>query len=131
MLKANVTTVPIQECVKILLEYNRGSNQPSLRALNETQLCAINLEQRSDACQGRYLESIELEMFDIPIVWEILNSEKGDSGGPIFLNNALTGVSTIVGIVSYGISCGTELPSVYTRVASFANWIEQIVFNEP
>lgn len=102
-MKANVTTVPIQECVETLLEYNRGSNQPSLHALNETQLCAINLQQRSDACQG-------------------------DSGGPIFLNDAITGVSTIVGIVSYGVSCGTELPSVYTRIASYAGWIENIVW---
>lgn len=53
---------------------------------------------------------------------------QGDSGGPIFLNDNVSGVSTIVGIVSFGVSCGSELPGVYTRIASFMDWIENIVW---
>lgn len=66
-------------------------------------MCASNIVEGSDACQG-------------------------DSGGPLFSVNQDSGVSTIVGIVSFGISCGTELPGVYTRVASFVDWIEAIVW---
>lgn len=52
----------------------------------------------------------------------------GDSGGPIFLYDNPSGVSTVVGIVSFGVSCGTALPSVYTRVASYIEWIESNVW---
>lgn len=103
MLKANVSSVPLEQCNRTLLEYNQLSNLPSLRALTDTQMCAVNLIERSDACQG-------------------------DSGGPVFLNDFRSGVSTIVGIVSFGVSCGTELPGVYTRIASYMDWIERIVW---
>lgn len=103
MLKANVTTIPLDRCNQTLVEFNRLSNQPSLRALSDSQMCALNSIDRRDACQG-------------------------DSGGPLFLNEARTGLSTIVGIVSFGVSCGTDLPGIYTRVASFVDWIENIVW---
>lgn len=37
-------------------------------------------------------------------------------------------ISTIVGVVSFGVSCGTALPGVYTRVAFYVGWIESIVW---
>lgn len=87
-----------------MIDYNRLSNQPSLRnGLIPSQLCAINAVENRDACQG-------------------------DSGGPIFLNEAKTGLSTVIGIVSFGVSCGTDLPAVYTRIASYIDWIEGIVW---
>lgn len=84
LLKAHVYTVPLDQCNRTLVEFNELSNQPSLRGLNVSQMCAINLKTKSDACQG-------------------------DSGGPIFVRED-SGMSIIHGIVSFGISCGTELP---------------------
>lgn len=43
----------------------------------------------------------------------------GDSGGPLLVDNCQ------VGIVSWGIGCATDKYGVYTRVASFRNWIEK------
>ncbi|XP_031627886.1 serine protease persephone-like isoform X2 [Contarinia nasturtii] len=103
LLKANVTTIPLNQCNQTLVKYNRFGNQPALRALSSSQMCAINTIDNRDACQG-------------------------DSGGPIFLNDAKTGLSTIVGIVSFGVSCGTNLPAIYTRIASYTDWIEKIVW---
>lgn len=65
-------------------------------------MCAINPNDNRDACQG-------------------------DSGGPIFLYEQ-SGLSTVVGIVSFGVSCGSNLPGVYTRIASFMDWIEDTVW---
>lgn len=94
--------VPLTECNRTLTDYNRDRNEPSLRGLSESQICAMNPNDNSDACQG-------------------------DSGGPLFIAE-VNGVSTIVGIISFGISCGTQIPAVYTRVASYTNWIENIVW---
>lgn len=43
----------------------------------------------------------------------------GDSGGPLVsLNN------TLVGLVSWGVTCAVGYPDVYTRVYSFLDWIK-------
>lgn len=47
--------------------------------------------------------------------------------GPLFIRED-SGMSTVHGIVSFGVSCGTELPGIYTRIASYVDWIESIVW---
>lgn len=84
LLKASVFTISLNKCNATLVDFNQLSNQPSLRGLSESQMCALNRITKSDACQG-------------------------DSGGPIFIREQ-TGMSTIHGIVSFGVSCGTDLP---------------------
>lgn len=32
----------------------------------------------------------------------------------------------IVGIISYGVACGTAIPSVNTRVGAFVDWIQSV-----
>lgn len=103
LLKTNITAMPLEACNVTLTEYNREVNQPSLRSgISESQLCAYDPDARNDACQG-------------------------DSGGPLqtFLSPA---IGTVIGVVSFGISCGTPLPGIYTRVASYLDWIEPIVW---
>lgn len=46
-----------------------------------------------------------------------------DSGGPALWQNPSTGRLVSVGIISYGIACGTRNPSVNTRVGAFMDWI--------
>lgn len=48
---------------------------------------------------------------------------QSDSGGPLLYTDKTNGLSYIVGIVSYGIGCGTANPSVNTRITSYINWI--------
>lgn len=102
LLKAYVNTVPLEECNQTLIQ-NNLADLPSLRGLSRSQMCASNLAEGSDACQG-------------------------DSGGPIFQHHQHSGFSVLIGIVSFGVSCGTELPGVYTRIAFYADWIESIVW---
>lgn len=47
---------------------------------------------------------------------------QGDSGGPLVCNNVQ------VGIVSWGIGCGNELPGVYVNVTSYIDWIEEKLY---
>lgn len=101
LLKTNLTGVPLESCNASLLGYN--ANDRSLRnGVNLGQICAYDPDARQDSCEG-------------------------DSGGPLQIYSP-NGMSTIVGVTSFGISCGSALPSVYARVAFYLDWIESIVW---
>ncbi|XP_068980998.1 transmembrane protease serine 9-like [Bombus flavifrons] len=75
------------------------------------------------------------ELFDTQVCTGIAGKEvsacSGDSGGP--LAQKVNGKSVQVGIVSWGvIPCGSShMPSVYTRVASYVDWIHSHMKNAP
>ncbi len=71
--------------------------------VGEKQICAGNMDHGgSDSCQG-------------------------DSGGPMLARNK-QGVLELVGVVSYGNGCAQKnAPGVYTRVASYLDFIESAV----
>uniref|UniRef100_A0A182N2U7 Peptidase S1 domain-containing protein n=1 Tax=Anopheles dirus TaxID=7168 RepID=A0A182N2U7_9DIPT len=48
---------------------------------------------------------------------------QADSGGPLYYANPATGFLYNVGIVSFGIACATDNPSVNTRVTEYLDWI--------
>ncbi|KAH8308706.1 hypothetical protein KR059_000995 [Drosophila kikkawai] len=72
-----------------------------------TQLCAGSRSSSGDTCYG-------------------------DSGGPVFVQHPVyTCLKQVIGITSYGIVCGVQgLPSVYTKVHLYTDWIENIVWGE-
>lgn len=51
-----------------------------------------------------------------------------DSGGPLQLVSKDSSPATVIGVVSFGIVCGNALPSIYTRVAFYADWIAAYVW---
>ncbi|KAK0159122.1 hypothetical protein PV328_010045 [Microctonus aethiopoides] len=75
------------------------------RGLDDKVLCAIDadISRHADTCQG-------------------------DSGGP-FIMRMLT-EDIIIGITSFGQSCGGPTPGVYTSVNAFLDWIESHVWQE-
>jgi len=61
---------------------------------------------------------------------EVTDSCAGDSGGPLFWTMEKEGVniSTLVGIVSWGISCGQPVyPGVYARITPLFEWIQSFL----
>jgi len=49
---------------------------------------------------------------------------QGDSGGPFFGIYGKNKEPILMGIVSWGVSCGKdELPGVYTKVGNYTNWV--------
>ncbi|XP_031631948.1 serine protease persephone-like isoform X2 [Contarinia nasturtii] len=103
--KIAVNTKPLNECNRFYLNYNELANLASFRdGIDPGQYCVFDPEGKRDACQG-------------------------DSGGPLqYIPNNDPNTVTIVGIVSAGIACGADLPSLYTRVAFYIPWIESIIF---
>lgn len=53
------------------------------------------------------------------------DSCQGDSGGPLLIDAGADFVQ--VGIVSFGELCGVEKPGVYAEVASYREWINEIL----
>nr|XP_036224562.1 mite allergen Der p 3-like [Bactrocera oleae] len=61
------------------------------------------------------------------------DTSQGDSGGPIIMyrtgdDNYFYEMPYVVDITSFGNGCGSGVPGVYTRVASYIDWIEKIVY---
>uniref|UniRef100_U5EXE0 Putative trypsin-like serine protease n=1 Tax=Corethrella appendiculata TaxID=1370023 RepID=U5EXE0_9DIPT len=102
LMKVNLTIFDFQECNKTL-KVHESARRP-LQLSEKTQFCALGVlkgESFGDTCPG-------------------------DSGGPLQLqvNNRLH----LFGITSYGITCGSKVPAVYTKVSSYLDWIESIVW---
>lgn len=52
--KAQLTTMPLEECNRILSEYNEVTDHPALlrNGIGESQYCAYDPDRRNDSCQG-------------------------------------------------------------------------------
>lgn len=76
------------------------ANLPENAPLKESNICSSPMKNKVSACNG-------------------------DSGGPYVKET--NGVSVLLGIVSWGyIPCGiSRVPSVYTRVSAYTNWISK------
>ncbi|XP_062552581.1 serine protease snake-like isoform X2 [Armigeres subalbatus] len=54
---------------------------------------------------------------------------QGDSGGPVqVLVNPNGCIYHVIGVTSIGTGCGSMTPAVYTKVASYIDWIEKTVW---
>ncbi|XP_018566053.1 venom serine protease-like [Anoplophora glabripennis] len=51
------------------------------------------------------------------------DSCQSDSGGPLLWLDTSTRRLHLVGIISYGLACGSQVPGVNTRVTSYLSWI--------
>ena len=111
-------------CLKILKktpELLQGVMLP----LISTELCTIIDDRDRDRNMG--VEKGELPENMICAGYEEGDKDscKGDSGGPMtqFDKNDQ---ATVIGVVSWGLGCASEgKPGVYTKVAFFADWIEE------
>ncbi|XP_025831834.1 serine protease persephone-like isoform X2 [Agrilus planipennis] len=74
------------------------------QVITPSQLCAGSKDASTDTCQG-------------------------DSGGPAQIEiSEGNNMYYIVGVTSFGASCGGKVPGVYTRVNKHLDWIESIVW---
>lgn len=96
--------MPLDQCNSTVLEHNKKTYFDEFQeGVYDGQYCAHDPKQQKDSC-------------------------KGDSGGPLQLYPPNSYVAKIVGIISFGIGCGTEWPGIYTRVAFYQDWIESHVW---
>lgn len=80
-------------------KYYQTDRDVASSGLADTHLCAGDPEHSRDTCQG-------------------------DSGGPLVTDTG----KFIVGITSFGFGCAGAAPSIYTRVSSYIDWIEEVIW---
>ncbi|KAH8362450.1 hypothetical protein KR200_011215, partial [Drosophila serrata] len=103
LLRAALELVPLAQC-NISYSEQPGAVRNLKEGVIDSLLCAADKKQKADACQG-------------------------DSGGPLIREvNIEDGIYTILGIINSGFGCATKTPGLYTRVASFLDFIERIVW---
>ncbi len=90
--------VPYDICKKAKGKYKNGQDVKFSNFLDETMICAF--EDEKDSCQG-------------------------DSGGPLLFSeqSGNEGHMVQVGIVSFGYSCASGFPGLYSRVSNQFDWI--------
>lgn len=99
LMETTAPTVPYAQCYAQLEDVRKKINWKANYALSEQNICVGLPEGGRDSCQA-------------------------DSGGPL-VKIASNGCPYQIGIVSWGIGCAREgAPGVYTRVSSFADWIQ-------
>lgn len=123
LMKANITELPLTECRNIYEVLNLSQLPDNLQ---QSQLCA------SQTIDGKIIDACQGEFRDITIFFN-LNLKlptSGDSGGPIQYRTRVghEDVFYIVGVTSFGASCGSDYPGVYTRVSEYLEWIEETVW---
>ncbi|XP_067622036.1 serine protease easter-like [Eurosta solidaginis] len=98
---------------------------------SKTKLKALVRVQNFDQCQSKYRSYARVTLSDNQICAggeKSIDTCRGDSGGPLMFPQKYNGLDSyfLVGVVSFGPSpCGqVGFPGVYTRVASFLEWIQ-------
>jgi len=113
----------LQEVALPLYEQTRCARRIAeiAAAPNEARLLPANSQVRPEnICAGQ--SSLNQRPRD---------SCKGDSGGPL-VRTGEDGCPILVGLVSYGPSCGLpDTPGVYTRLSAYAPWIRQVLAGAP
>ncbi|KAH8355385.1 hypothetical protein KR084_000720, partial [Drosophila pseudotakahashii] len=109
-----------------------GYGQTSFAGLSSAQLLKVPLKSVSnEECQVHYqVDQLAEGLKGTQMCAGDISGERdtcqGDSGGPLLMQDGPLGY--VVGITSLGQGCASGPPSVYTRVSSFVDWIEGIVW---
>ncbi|RVE47611.1 hypothetical protein evm_007708 [Chilo suppressalis] len=120
----NRTTSPELQAITLdVLDTNLCDNllRPSCNrhwcGLQEHQICAGVLAGGVDACQGDSGGPLQMEMS--------LPQRNNDCAS----SNSCRRMHQVVGVTSFGVGCALpKLPGIYTRVSSYLDWIEGIVW---
>ncbi|CAH2982036.1 unnamed protein product [Chilo suppressalis] len=85
--------------------------------MQEHQICAGVLAGGVDACQGDSGGPLQIEMV-LP--------QRGDSCN---VDHSCRRMHQVIGVTSFGVGCAlANLPGIYTRVSTYLDWIEGIVW---
>ncbi|KAL3278572.1 hypothetical protein HHI36_016118 [Cryptolaemus montrouzieri] len=99
-----------------------GENALTSNTLQKVTLPVWTQEQCRNSDYGE--RKISENMFCAGFPAGKQDSCRGDSGGPLHMNNIKNGVMEIIGLVSWGRGCARpNLPGIYTKVTNYLDWV--------
>lgn len=106
LMHATVRTVSLKDCQDHYAMLLKASPNVKLgEGIIEAQYCA----------QGALVENVT----------EYIDACNGDSGGPLQMEQYSN--LYLIGVISSGVGCGSQLPGLYTRVAAYFDWIKETI----
>lgn len=115
--------MPRKECHKRLTETRLGPKY----ILHDSALCAGGIPNQDTCRVSFYIHRCTISTSEtINYKFAYLYVEQGDGGGPLMcpiLSNKEHYQQ--VGIVSWGIGCGNNIPAVYVNIPYFRSWIDE------
>lgn len=98
--------MPLKECNETMSNYFPFFNVPALEnGISGKYYCAYDTASRNEICQEDNAAILQ------------------------YFSNSNARVATVVGVNYFSLGCGSNLPAVYTRIAPFVDWIEEIVWD--
>lgn len=127
LLELNISVIDRKLCNQSIVEYR------AIQSIDAFKLAQKNLRFSNDTLKALLTTAIQAAP---PVVSDTTicagdmaggkDACQGDSGGPLFVTSE--GRYVQIGIVSWGEGCARpKLPTIYTRVASHADWIKKAV----
>lgn len=99
LLKIDLKTMPLSECNTVILDFNEEHNLSQFQnGIDKSQYCAHDPDGKKSI-------------------------RRGDGGAPLQTIRSYLKLAKVVGVVSFGIECDDAMPSIYTRVAYYIEWI--------
>jgi len=98
--------------------------------VNKRFLQVVTLGLASEVCSTGIIDGIKIRFVfnkekQLCAMGTRADSCRGDSGGPLFIEEKGSSTSYQIGIVSFGTNtCGIGRPGVYTRVTAYLPWIQ-------
>ncbi|CAH0563600.1 unnamed protein product [Brassicogethes aeneus] len=103
----------------------------SWKALQKASILPSNLTTCTQLYKSRVNKDITRKQLCAadPSTTKTTDTCQGDSGGPLQVQNLKdSSLFSIVGVTSYGMGCGSNHPSIYTRVSAYLDFIEDYVW---
>jgi len=109
--------------------HTTGSFKPVQHKLNlplvEAARCEANLSQALNAQSEGVGDQFVLSTSEVCAGGDQQDACTGDGGSPLVCQ-ALSGRWTVVGLVTWGVGCGGEVPGVYVDIAQARDWIVNV-----
>lgn len=127
-MKGQINESPLEECRNI---YRKSGMNLSVKGLHlgitDDLICAWNKTTRVETCEGSCIELTNQKVNYLIYLLNLFLSYSGDSGSALKILGNFERYY-VVGITSFGFSCGAALPAFYTRVPNYISWIEDLVW---
>ncbi|KAL7040837.1 hypothetical protein ACKWTF_000535 [Chironomus riparius] len=115
LMEMNVEVIDNSECNKVY-----GKDQQLPWGIIDSQICVRSKATRKEINETCFGES------GSPLQFKSSHDIKEDDYGSDYISTTYE-TSTIIGIQSFSTSCAFDIPSVYTRLESYTDWMRSVI----